>query len=270
MRAAHRLLIGLLGLAACPRLNEAPGASPQIGATTVALPLAKALDRASETLFGDLVADAYRAAGPADSQVGFINSGSIRCESPSFPATADNQGCVGQAIAIGPITAQELSDVLPFEDEDHLVSVAVTGPALKSTLERSLSGLPAKKSAWFLQVSGLSFEGDCSRAAQVVQTDPSGNYSAIVKEGSRVLAIDIAGQPVSFTDTTTTYTVIANSYTALGKDGHLALAAACAAQGCAAFDPSATDLDTVTLYFEKHNPVSPQLGNRIQLVNCGP
>ncbi len=248
-----------LGLAACPRWNSAITNSTQVGSTAVALSLDKDQSRSQETLFGDFVADAYVASAPSGTQVGLLNAGSIRCEAPTFPANADNQGCVGQSLAAGPISAQELQDALPFEDQDHLVVVHLTGAQLVSTLERSVSSLPAAFNGWFLQVAGLSFSADCSQLAQKV--DPT--ETKILQEGQRVTSVVVGGKRVDPTDATTTYAVVTNSFTAFGKDGHVAMAQACAAQQCGPFSPSDTDLDAVEAYLDAHSPISPKLEARI-------
>ncbi|MHB1844534.1 MAG: 5'-nucleotidase C-terminal domain-containing protein [Deltaproteobacteria bacterium] len=265
MRVASGLLAALV-LAGCPRWNGSTTNEAPVGATTVSLSVAKDQSRAEETPFGDLVADGYLASAPSGTEVGLLNAGSIRCEAPTFPANADNGGCVGQALPPGPISAQALQDVLPFEDQDHLVVVKLTAPELKSTLERSVSSLPGAYNGWFLQVSGLSFSADCSKPAQLVDS----TETQILADGQRVLSISVGGNAIDLTDQTTEYSVVTNSFTALGKDGHVKMAAACAAQaGCPPFSPSSTDLDSVEAYLNAHSPVDPKVSGRIVLQNCG-
>lgn len=266
MRAAPGLLIfsaALLG--ACPIWNGSQDDVQPVGSTAVALPLDKSINRAQESLFGDLGADAYLAAGAdAGAVAALFNGGSIRCEQPSFPANADNSGCRGLAVDAGPIDAQLLQDTLPFESENQLVIVLLTAAELRSTLERSLSALPQEASGWFLQVAGLSYVADCAKAAQVI--DP--NYPAVlsvVSEGQRVTSITLAGKALDLTDSVTAYPVVTNSFEAAGNDGHVAMALACQKQGCEPFDPSATDYVEVARYLVTNSPVSPALSGRITL-----
>ncbi len=259
MRPSHRLLTPLAVLLAstgCPIWNGSQDNVQPVGSTAVALPLDKAISREVESIFGDALADAYLVeAGDAGAQAALFNGGSIRCETPAFPANADEGGCVGLSIPPGTIDGQTLTDVLPFESDDHLVVVQLTGPELKSTLERSVSTLPGTASGWFMQVANLTYTVDCSQAAQVI--DP--NYPSVlsvVTEGSRVTAISIGGAPVDLTDGGATYGIVTNSFEAEGDDGHVAMALACAAQNCQPFDPTATDYVEIGRYLSENSPLT--------------
>lgn len=258
MRPTRRLLtLGLLAAAAaCPIWNGSQDNVQPVGATSVALPLAKSVSREVESIFGDALADAYLAELlDAGAQAALFNGGSIRCEAPAFPASADEGGCAGLSIPPGAIDGQTLTDVLPFEVDDHLVVVQLTGAELKSTLERSISSLPGTASGWFMQVANLSYTVDCSQTAQVInQSYPS--VLSVVTEGSRVTAISVAGAPVEMTDGGVTYGIVTNSFEAEGDDGHVAMALACAAQNCQPFDPGATDYVEIGRYLSENSPLT--------------
>ncbi|MHB8417453.1 MAG: 5'-nucleotidase C-terminal domain-containing protein [Myxococcales bacterium] len=255
------------GAAGCPIWNGSGDDQQTVGSTAVALPLDKSINRAQESLLGDVLADAYLSAAEAGDAGGvgaLFNGGSIRCEAPSFPANADNNGCSGLSVDAGSIDGQTLQDILPFESEDNLVVVRLTGAQLASTLERSVSALPAKASGWFMQVSGLGYTADCSQPAQVI--DP--NYPGVLRvvtEGSRITSLEVGGAKVDLADTTTTYPIVTNSFEAEGTDGHVAMALACQAQGCEPFDPGVNDYVEVGRYLVSHDPVDPSIQGRITL-----
>jgi 5'-nucleotidase len=282
MRTSRRLLslAALLASAGCPLWNGSQDDVQSVGSTEVALPLAKATNREAESLSGDAIADAYLAeAIDAGAQAALFNGGSIRCETPSFSANADEGGCAGLSIPPGTIDGQTLTNVLPFELEDHLVVVQLTGSQLKSTLERSVSSLPGTASGWFMQVANLSYSVDCSQPAQVInQNYPS--VLSIVTEGSRVTAISVGGAAVDLaTDGGVTYGIVTNSFEAEGDDGHVEMALACAAQNCQPFDPAATDYVEIGRYLSENSPLTQEsilggdggvaVGSRIVLAaNC--
>jgi 5'-nucleotidase len=282
MRPSRRLLtLGLLAATTgCPIWNGSGDDVQPVGSTSVALPLDKPINREIESLLGDAIANAYLAQSlDAGAQAALFNGGSIRCETPSFPASADEGGCIGLSIAPGVIDGQTLTDVLPFELEDHLVVVQLDAAQLKSTLERSVSSLPGNAKGWFMQVANLSYTVDCSKPAQVINPNYPGVLS-VVTEGSRVTAISIGGVPVELTDGgTTVYSVATSSFEAAGNDGHVAMALACAAQNCQPFDPGATDYVEVGRYLSQNSPLTQDsilggdggipLGSRIVLApNC--
>ncbi|MEW5946787.1 MAG: 5'-nucleotidase [bacterium] len=112
-----------------------------------------------ETLLGDVVADAMRAASGADAA--FINAGSL-----------------GAYAEPGKITPENLRVYVPFENEP-VVTLKLTGGELLAALERSVSLLPRRFSG-FLQVSGIGFTCDLNEAP-----------------GGRVAAATIRGKPIA-------------------------------------------------------------------------
>ena len=96
--------------------------------------------RLTETNLGDLVADAYRAAGETD--IGVSGGGGIRGRYPK-----------------GEITNGNIIDILPFDND--LAVVEMTGQQILDMLEWGSHRLPAEFGG-FLQVSGLTYEIDVS------------------------------------------------------------------------------------------------------------
>ena len=96
--------------------------------------------RSAETNLGDLTADALRDQTGAD--IAFVNGGGIRI---SLPA--------------GDITYGDIYTVFPFNNQ--VCVVEVTGQQILDALEWSVHQLPDEFGG-FLQVSGISFEVDCS------------------------------------------------------------------------------------------------------------
>ena len=267
MRPPRRLLTSrplvllLLASAGCPIWNGSQDDVQTVGATSVALPLDKPINREVESLLGDAMADAYLAESrDAGAQVALFNGGSIRCFAPSYSSTADEGGCLQLSIPPGSIDVQTLTDVLPFESEDHLVVVQLTAAQLKSTLERSVSVLPGSAKGWFMQVANLSYTVDCSKPAQVIDQAYTNipPVFQVVTEGSRVTAISVGGVPVDLTDGgTTTYAVTTSSFEAARRrrarrDG----AGLRGAETRQPFDPDATDYVEIGRYLFQNNPLT--------------
>jgi 2',3'-cyclic-nucleotide 2'-phosphodiesterase (5'-nucleotidase family) len=155
-----------------------------IGHTTVPLDAREITVRQKESPLGDLIADAMRAYAGTD--VALMNGGGIRTDAV-YPA--------------GPITRKAIIAFLPFGNA--LVSVKITGAALKAALENGVSQVEAGAGR-FPQVSGLRFTWSRHRPV-----------------GARILTVTINGQPLSATQI---YTVATNDYMLGGGDGYTALA----------------------------------------------
>lgn len=128
--------------------------------------------RLSETNFGDLSADACRAATGAD--IGIVNGGAIRVDIPA-----------------GEITYGNMIEARPFNSE--LCETEISGSKLLDALEISASFLPLE-SGGFLQVSGISFTIDVSIDSPV-QRDGNGMVTAI-KGDRRVSDVKVGGEPL--------------------------------------------------------------------------
>ena len=154
-----------------------------IGTTAVELDSRAATVRTREAAIGDLIADAMRWSAQTD--VAVTNGGSIRGEKIYPRGTT--------------ITRREVLAELPFGN--RLVTIAVSGSALKAAIENGLSRLPAP-SGRFPQVAGLKIEADASRPA-----------------GNRVLSIKVGDTPL---DANMTYSVATNDFMARGGDDYVA------------------------------------------------
>lgn len=155
-----------------------------VGRTALPLDSRVASVRAREASFGDLVADALRAATGAD--VALMNGGGIR-GNRLYPAGAE-------------LTRRDILQELPFGNTTVLV--AIDGAALYNLLENGLAdyGRPAGR---LVQVSGLTVRLDPERP-----------------QGARILSVAVDGAPL---DLGRTYTVAANNFLYDGGNGYGAL-----------------------------------------------
>jgi 5'-nucleotidase len=100
--------------------------------------LTRSLSAAGESVLGDLVADAQRAAVQAD--IGLMNPGGLRAD-----------------LAAGPITWADVLTLHPFGN--HILKVTMTGAQLRHVLEEQWSADPAAIPR-VLKTSGLYYEWD--------------------------------------------------------------------------------------------------------------
>ncbi len=134
--------------------------------------------RVRETNLADLVVDAMRETTGVD--IALLNGGAIRA-----------------SIEEGPITLENVLEVLPFDN--RLQSTVLTGRQLRQLLERSFGLLEeGGDMGGFLQVSGLRAE---VRAGELVR-------------------VEIAGEPLN---PTREYRVATTDFLALGGDGYQSL-----------------------------------------------
>lgn len=98
--------------------------------------------RGHESKLGDLITDAIRERTGADAVM--LNSGSIR-----------------KSIAEGPITVEELYDIMPFAN--HMFTLDMKGEDIIGALKKSLQ----EGGAAFLQVSGLEFKIDDGKPTDI-------------------------------------------------------------------------------------------------------
>lgn len=141
----------------------------------------EASSRAGETAFGNLVADAIRAATGAD--VGLTNGGGIR-GNKEYP--------VGHAFS-----RRDVLTELPFGNKT--VMVRLTGAGILAALENGLSKLP-DTAGRFPQISGMTVEADISKPA-----------------GGRVTKLMIGGKPA---DPAASYTLATQDFLLGGGDGY--------------------------------------------------
>ncbi len=141
--------------------------------------------RSAETNLGDLSADAYRYVLGAD--IGLSNGGGVRA-----------------SIKAGNITYNDTLTVFPFGNMGCVVEA--TGQQIKDALEMASRNCP-KENGGFLQVSGLTYTIDTSKASNV-QVDEKGNFVK-VNGAYRVSDITVGGAPL---DVNKTYKVASHNY----------------------------------------------------------
>ncbi|WP_313155753.1 bifunctional UDP-sugar hydrolase/5'-nucleotidase [Lacrimispora sp.] len=141
--------------------------------------------RSAETNLGDLSADAYRYVLGAE--IGLSNGGGIRAN-----------------IKAGNITYNDTLTVFPFGNMGCVVEA--TGQQIKDALEMASRNCP-KENGGFLQVSGLTYTIDTSKASNV-QVDEKDNFVK-VNGAYRVSDIMVGGAPL---DVNKTYTVASHNY----------------------------------------------------------
>jgi 5'-nucleotidase len=142
----------------------APLVNQLIGTATTALPAAPG--PSGESLLGDLIADAQRAAVPG-ADFAFMNPGGIRAD-----------------LAAGPVTWGNLFAIQPFGNS--LVALTLTGDQVRQLLEQQWQGQPFPR---ILQISGLSYTWDSAKpvGSRVVEIrkggallDPAASYRVVV------------------------------------------------------------------------------------------
>ncbi|WP_193183897.1 bifunctional metallophosphatase/5'-nucleotidase [Nisaea sediminum] len=155
-----------------------------IGPTEVALDTRRSSVRSGENAFGNLVADAMRAATRADAAL--TNGGGIRGD------TTYVEGRV--------LTRKDVLTELPFGNKT--VTMRLKGSDLKAALENGVSKVE-EAAGRFPHVSGISFA-----------------YSGNKPAGSRVSDVKVGGLPL---DLGKVYVVAVNDFVARGGDGYTSL-----------------------------------------------
>jgi 5'-nucleotidase/UDP-sugar diphosphatase len=209
-----------------------------VGLTEVELAGYKADAMFRETNLGNLVADVLRAKAGADAAI--INGGGFRA-----------------SIGRGPITAKQVSAVLPFDN--YLVAMQLTGRQVQEVLEHGVSSLP-KPSGRFPQVSGLTLV-----------------YSRSAPVGQRVKEVTIGGRPL---DPDREYLIATTDFLVAGGDGFKAFGDAIKAAGDEARrggglkggvlvsnDPGQLVRNLVIGYLEARQKVAPVVEGRIKAVD---
>ena len=157
--------------------------------------------RTCESLIGNIVADALRAAYGTDFAI--TNSGGIRAdltcppEGGEFCPTGDGEH---------PITEGQVLTVLPFGNV--AVTAEVSGAELKAMLEAGVAAMPEASGA-FPQISGLCFTYNIGA--------PAG--SRVTKAVRQAADGTCSGEEVDLSETAT-YTIATNDFTASGGDAY--------------------------------------------------
>ena len=155
-----------------------------IGETGTPLVTTRVAVRSGETAFGNLLADAMRAATGSD--IALANGGGIRGDT-IYPAGTK-------------LTRKLVLTELPFGN--RTVKLRVTGSSIREALENGVSQVE-RVSGRFPQVSGLAFAFDSRKPA-----------------GSRIVRVAVGGAPL---DPRRTYTLATVDFLANGGDGYAAL-----------------------------------------------
>jgi len=208
-----------------------------LGNAALDLDLRESVLRKVETPIGNLVSDAFLdysrhilGCTPMPVEIGEapnlteLGSGGQNC-----PVIAlQNAGGIRQETACGlreiipegPLYEKDIEDMLPFANE--LWVVRLKGKDIKLLLEHSVESLGvigiASEAGHFLQVSGVSFNVDCTATPQVLSAD----QKQIATEGERIANILVGrGAAVVSIEDDTEYEVVTNQFIATGNDGFL-------------------------------------------------
>jgi len=168
--------------------------------------------RSGETNLGDAITDAMRLVSGA-------------------PIALHNGGGIRASIDQGPITLEEVLQVLPFGNE--VATLELTGAQLREILQRSIA--EPKPFGGFLHVSGLK----------------------IIAEGDRLVSVMVGDEAL---DDSKTYTVATNAFLMEGGDGYETFT-----EGQKQYYVG-TKLDTSFVqYLSKHESISPEVEGRITI-----
>jgi 2',3'-cyclic-nucleotide 2'-phosphodiesterase (5'-nucleotidase family) len=185
-------------------IDLAPTLSRVIGAATQPIPRADSCGmetgRTCESLIGDTVADAMRAAYGTDFAI--TNSGGIRADLTCPPE--GSEFCPADADPL-PITEGQVLTALPFGNV--VVTLEVSGAELKAMLENGVSRMPEASGA-FPQVSGLCFSYD-------IEAEPGSRVTGAVRQEDGACS----GEAIDFSDAAR-YTFATNDFVASGGDGY--------------------------------------------------
>lgn len=247
MRGLAIVIVGLLWASGCDDGNSDPP-PVDLGEVTVDMGLEETGTRATETLIGNLVADAFFDAVAGDGvDFAVVGGGGLRC-----PEELDAVQCEGFEIPAGTVNTAQLEIVLPFDNE--LVIKELTGAALISTLERSVSVIPSERKGQFLHPSAqLRYAADCALPAQTINADGT----VIESEGTRVTTVTVGGVAIEMD---TTYTVATTAFVGAGSDGHVQLG-----ESTLISSTGLTEQAVVGDFIAANSPVTPVLDGRIEL-----
>ncbi len=168
--------------------------------------------RSGETNLGNAITDAMRVVSGA-------------------PIAMHNSGGIRESIDVGPITLEEVMQVLPFGNE--VATVELTGAQLREILQRSVS--EPRPFGGFLQVSGLK----------------------ITAENDQITEVLVGSEPL---DDSESYLVATNAFLMEGGDGYETFT-----EGKNQYYVG-TRLDTAFVqYIQSNSPIAPEVEGRITL-----
>ncbi len=183
-----------------------------VGFTEVPLNGTREDNRSRETNLGNVITDAMRLVSGA-------------------PIALHNGGGIRASIDEGPITLEEVMQVLPFGNE--VATLELTGAQLRQILQRSIA--EPKPFGGFLHVSGLT----------------------IVAEDGQITSVMVGDEAL---DDSATYTVATNAFLMEGGDGYETFT-----EGQKQYYVG-TKLDTAFVqYLNEHGSISPEVEGRITI-----
>ncbi len=192
-----------------------------VGSSTVELDGIRSHVRSQETNFANLLVDAMRETSGAD--IGLMNGGGIR-----------------DSLSKGDIKIYDIGKALPFIN--YLVVIEVKGDKIYKALERGVMKYPySGANGGFLQVSGITFEFDSSKAA-----------------GTRIVKVTKDGKPL---DKEKYYKVATNDYLYNGGDNYKEF------EDAKLIYKGELLKNVLEKYLEEKGQVSPQVEGRIKVIN---
>ncbi|MCK4329744.1 bifunctional metallophosphatase/5'-nucleotidase [candidate division WOR-3 bacterium] len=225
-----------------------------IGESTVEMDACRGVNRSRETNLGNIIADSWLD-WFTDADVALVNAGAIRGD---------------QIYPTGSITYLTVNEILPFRNEVYMVQL--TGAELKQVFEVSASvlrvaddGCPdtcRASDGGFLQVGGVKITIDTTQAP-FCAVYSGRDVSKIINVGSRIISIEVYQNDswVSL-DTSAIYTVLTNSWMAIGGDGHYIFRS----EDIQKKNTTLITTDLLTSYIQSHTPVAPQIESRIKFL----
>jgi len=226
------------------RTLVAPIANKVIGHLNGATSLSRTPDAngSGDSPLGNLIADAQKLdpttvpdSGPAQGvvpQIAFMNPGGIRAD---------------LAAPGGEVTFGSAFTVQPFNNYD--VSMDLTGQQILNLLEQQWTGGNVTPNRKILQVSGITYTWDDSKAGG--PADPKVVPSSVMVDANRD---GVANEPI---DPAATYRIVCNSFLSDGGDGFGVFAS-----GQNKFF-GGLDIDALANYLTAHDPYTPTATDRI-------
>jgi len=226
-----------------------------IGKSTVDLDGRKDVVRSKESNLGNLIADSWLE-WFTHADVALVNSGSIRGD---------------KIYSAGPMTYLTVNEILAFRNE--VMSVKMNGADLKQTLEISASALRIEGdgcpdtgrsgSGGFFQIGGLRITIDITKPP-FCAVYSGRDVSKITNPGSRIVRVKVYQNGVWVPlDSSVTYTVLVNGWTASGGDGHYIFLR----DDISKENTTTVTTDILASYIQHHGTISPQLEGRINFLS---
>lgn len=186
------------------RLTKPSGSDiGMVNATLIATELTLGTE---ETLIGNMIADSmvFEAQKNDPDVIGaMVNAGNIH--QGTYPS--------------GGYTDTTLQEMLPYNTDNKLVIVTLTGAELKSVLERSVASLSDPANSFMQLSSKFKITVNANNQAQVLD----GKTDSIATPGERITALKVDGVDVDTSNIEKTYKIVFSEYIAGGGDGFMTL-----------------------------------------------